>query len=43
LVIEAMKSENHIVAHSSGRIKSIDVSIGTQVNDQMTLITLDDH
>ena len=43
LVIEAMKSENHIIAHTSGRIKSIDVSIGTQVYDQMTLITLDDH
>lgn len=43
LVIEAMKSENHILAHSSGRIKSIDVSIGSQVHDQMTLITLEDH
>ena len=43
LVIEAMKSENHIIAHSSGRIKSIEVSVGTQVNDQMTLIVLDDH
>lgn len=43
LVIEAMKSENHIIAHTAGRIKSIDVSIGTQVYDQMTLITLDDH
>ncbi len=40
LIIESMKSENHITAHKSGKIKTIEVSVGEKVTDNMPLITL---
>ena len=43
MVIESMKSENHITSHRSGRIKSVEVQAGTQVNDRMTLVVLEDE
>jgi acetyl/propionyl-CoA carboxylase alpha subunit len=42
LIIESMKSENHITSPRNARIKSIEVSVGTQVTDQTTLITLEE-
>lgn len=42
MIIEAMKSENHIMAPKSGIIKTIEVSPGTQVTDQMTLLTFEE-
>ena len=41
LVIESMKTENHIVAPQSGTIKTIYVSEGNQVKDNMLLIELE--
>ena len=41
LVIESMKTENHIVAPQSGTIKTIHVSEGNQVKDNMLLIELE--
>jgi len=41
LVIESMKTENHIVAPMSGFIKTIHVSEGIQVKDNMLLIELE--
>jgi acetyl/propionyl-CoA carboxylase alpha subunit len=41
LVIESMKTENHIVAPHSGFIKTIHVSEGNQVKDNMLLIELE--
>ena len=42
MIIESMKSENHILAHKAAKIKSIEVSIGAQVSDRMPLITLEE-
>jgi acetyl/propionyl-CoA carboxylase alpha subunit len=42
LVIEAMKSENHIVSHRDARVKKIAVKVGAQVTDRMPLIYLED-
>lgn len=42
MIIEAMKSENHIMAPKNGIIKTIEVSPGTQVTDQMTLLTFEE-
>ena len=42
LIIESMKSENHITAHKPGKIKTIEVAVGEQVTDQMPLITLEE-
>jgi acetyl/propionyl-CoA carboxylase alpha subunit len=41
VIIESMKSENHITAHKSGKINSIEVSVGTQVSDHMPLVSLE--
>ena len=41
LVIESMKTENHIIAPQSGYIKTIHVSEGHQVKDNMLLIELE--
>ncbi len=43
LVIESMKSENHIAAHRSGVIKSVEVVIGQQVTDKMPLIVFESN
>ena len=42
LVIEAMKTENHILAHRDARVKKITVKVGAQVTDRMPLIFLED-
>ncbi|MCK9639435.1 MAG: ATP-grasp domain-containing protein [Prolixibacteraceae bacterium] len=42
LIIEAMKSENKILSHKDARIRKIAVSVGTQVEDRMPLIFLED-
>ncbi len=42
MIIEAMKSENHIIAHKSAKVKNIEVAVGTQVTDQMPLIMLEE-
>ena len=42
LVIEAMKTENHILAHRDARVKKIKVKVGAQVTDRMPLILLED-
>jgi acetyl/propionyl-CoA carboxylase alpha subunit len=42
MVIESMKSENHITAHRNGRIKSVEVQPGMQVADRMPLILLEE-
>ena len=42
LVIEAMKSENRILAPKDGRVKKIAVNVGAQVTDRMPLIFLED-
>lgn len=42
LVIEAMKSENHILSHKDARVKKISVKVGAQVTDRMPLIILED-
>jgi len=42
LVIEAMKSENKILAHMDARIRKIAVNVGSQVTDRMPLILLED-
>lgn len=41
VVIESMKSENHITAHRSGVINSIKVEAGMQVTDRMPLMNLE--
>ncbi len=43
LIIESMKSENHIAAHRSGVIKSIEVVVGQQVTDNMPLIIFENN
>jgi biotin carboxyl carrier protein len=42
MIIEAMKSENHIRTHKAAKVKTIEVTVGTQVTDRMPLITLED-
>jgi biotin carboxyl carrier protein len=42
MIIEAMKSENHILAHKTAKVKTIEVAVGAQVTDQMPLITLEE-
>lgn len=42
LVIEAMKTENHILSHRDARVKKISVKVGAQVTDRMPLIILED-
>lgn len=42
LVIEAMKTENHILSHRDARVKKITVKVGAQVTDRMPLIILED-
>jgi biotin carboxyl carrier protein len=41
-VIEAMKTENHILSHRDARVKKISVKVGAQVTDRMPLIILED-
>lgn len=43
LVIEAMKSENHILAHRDARVKKIAVKVGAQVTDRMPLVYLEEE
>lgn len=43
LIIESMKSENHITAHRSGVIESIEVAVGQQVTDKMRLIIFENN
>lgn len=42
MIIESMKSENHIRAHKNARVKAIEVAVGAQVTDRMPLITLEE-
>lgn len=42
LVIEAMKSENRVLAHKNAIVKKITVAVGDQVADNMPLIYLED-
>ena len=42
LVIESMKSENHIHSHRNARVKKIAIKVGAQVTDRMPLIYLED-
>jgi acetyl/propionyl-CoA carboxylase alpha subunit len=42
LVIEAMKTENHILSHKDARVKKISVKVGAQVTDRMPLIILEE-
>ena len=42
LVIESMKSENHILSHRDARVKKIATKVGAQVTDRMPLIYLED-
>ena len=42
LVIESMKSENHIHSHRDARVKKIAIKVGAQVTDRMPLIYLED-
>ncbi|GET29098.1 biotin carboxylase N-terminal domain-containing protein [Prolixibacter sp. SD074] len=42
LVIESMKSENHVTSPRAAKIKSIAVEVGSQVTDEMPLIILED-
>jgi acetyl/propionyl-CoA carboxylase alpha subunit len=42
MIIEAMKSENHIQAHKTAKVKTIEVAVGSQVTDRMPLITLEE-
>ena len=42
LVIESMKSENHVTSPRAAKIKTIAVEVGSQVTDEMPLIILED-
>ncbi|GET34246.1 3-methylcrotonyl-CoA carboxylase subunit alpha [Prolixibacter bellariivorans] len=42
LVIESMKSENHVTSPRAAKVKSIAVEVGSQVTDEMPLIILED-
>ncbi len=42
LVIESMKTENHILSHKDARVKTIAVKVGAQVTDRMPLLILED-
>ena len=40
MVLEAMKMENEIVAPEDGKVASVDVAVGAQVESGDTLVTL---
>lgn len=41
LIIESMKSENHVLAHKTAKVKSVQVKVGDQVQENKPLITLE--